>query len=682
MYMYRILIFAGTTEGRRLAVFLDRNGIPAHVCVATEYGEQLLPKGKQIHTHAGRLDQTGMEERMKQEQITLVVDATHPYAVAVSENIRRACANQKTEYVRLERNTSWQEGQEYSDVVFVDSVAEAARFLAGKTGNILAATGSKELAEYTVIPDYQKRVFARVLSTADVAVQCGRFGFEGKNLICMQGPFTEELNTAMLRQVQASWMVTKESGKAGGFEEKLHAAKKAGARLVLVKKPGNHREAGCQDGSDRKTWFCGDEFEVKEMLCKRLGILPSRQVSLVGIGMGSRANQTLEAVEACREAQLIIGASRMLECVDTGGKAVLSAYRAEEIAEYIADHPQYEKIAVVLSGDIGFYSGAKKLTDAIDAVDREKKITVIPVNGISSVVYFCGKLKTSWEDAKLVSLHGRRQNLISAVKRNQKVFALCGEMGGVNAVCRKLVEYGLGEVRVSVGTDLSYETERIVSGTAESLADEPFEKLSVLLIENEKADRQVTHGLEDEAFLRARVPMTKCEVRSISLSKLRLTCDAVVWDVGAGTGSVSVEAALQAADGEVYAIEKKEEAVKLLKENKRKFGADNLTVVQGFAPEALLELPVPSHAFIGGSSGNLKEILEILFARNPRVRIVINAIALETVAEAVECLKTLPVCDTDIVSVSVGKAKEVGSYHMMMGQNPVYIISCTGGERA
>ena len=146
MYMDRILIFAGTTEGRRLAVFLDRNGIPAHVCVATEYGEQLLPKGKQIHTHAGRLDQTGMEERMKQEQITLVVDATHPYAVAVSENIRRACANQKTEYVRLERNTSWQEGQEYSDVVFVDSVAEAARFLAGKTGNILAATGSKELA--------------------------------------------------------------------------------------------------------------------------------------------------------------------------------------------------------------------------------------------------------------------------------------------------------------------------------------------------------------------------------------------------------------------------------------------------------------------------------------------------------------------------------------------------------
>ena len=176
--------------------------------------------------------------------------------------------------------------------------------------------------------------------------------------------------------------------------------------------------------------------------------------------------------------------------------------------------------------------------------------------------------------------------------------------------------------------------------------------------------------------------MTKCEVRSISLSKLRLTCDAVVWDVGAGTGSVSVEAALQAADGEVYAIEKKEEAVKLLKENKRKFGADNLTVVQGFAPEALLELPVPSHAFIGGSSGNLKEILEILLARNPGVRIVINAIALETVAEAVECLKTLPVCDTDIVSVSVGKAKEVGSYHMMMGQNPVYIISCTGGERA
>ena len=170
------------------------------------------------------------------------------------------------------------------------------------------------------------------------------------------------------------------------------------------------------------------------------------------------------------------------------------------------------------------------------------------------------------------------------------------------------------------------------------------------------------------------------EVRSISLSKLQLTEDAVVYDVGAGTGSVSIEIALQAAEGEVYAIEKKEEAAALLEKNKRKFAADHLHIIRGLAPEALADLPAPTHVFIGGSSGNLKEILEVVLAKNPHVRIVINAIALETVAEALDCLKTLPVKETDVAAVSVAKAKELGRYHMMMGQNPVYVISCTGGN--
>mgnify|MGYP002709279708 CR=1 FL=1 len=698
--MDRILIFAGTTEGRRLAEFLNENGVFAHVCVATEYGEQLLPKGENIRVHAGRLAVEEMEELIAREQITLIVDATHPYAVLVSENIRTACEHQGVFYVRLERRVSQkaEEAKKLSDVITVESVAEAAEFLSGVEGNVFAATGSKELAAYTVIPDYKNRVFARVLSTAEVAVQCQKLGFTGKNLICMQGPFSEALNTAMLKQVNAAWMVTKEAGKAGGFEEKLRAARNAGARLVIVKRPDSVKKAGGsgpkaedsgqkdtvdrQTMSENKNVFSGDEFQVREVLCRKCNIHPHRQVSLVGIGMGSAENQTLEAVKVCEEAELLIGAGRMLACVDTNSKAVFQAYKADEIAEYIAEHPQYEKVAVILSGDIGFYSGAKKLYDAIRLADKEKKLTIVPVSGISSVVYFCGKLGKAWEDVQLVSLHGRRQNLISAVKHHKKVFALCGEAGGIQAVCRKLMEYGLGDVKMYVGTDLSYETERITAGTPAEFVKQEFAKLSVFLIENEDVDTRVTHGIEDESFLRAKVPMTKSEVRSISLSKLCLTKDAVVWDVGAGTGSVSIEAALQAAEGEVYAVEKKPEAVELLLQNKIKFAADNLTVVEGLAPEALTELPAPTHAFIGGSSGNLKEIMEVLLEKNPQVRIVINAIALETVSEAVECLKTLPVCQVDIVSVSVGKAKQAGAYHMMIGQNPVYILSCTGGDKA
>ena len=202
--------------------------------------------------------------------------------------------------------------------------------------------------------------------------------------------------------------------------------------------------------------------------------------------------------------------------------------------------------------------------------------------------------------------------------------------------------------------------------------------LTAVLIENERPEMVITHGLEDECFLRDKVPMTKSEVRSISLSKLELCRDSVVYDVGAGTGSVSIEMALQASEGYVYAIEKKSEAVELIRKNQKKFGVSNLEVISGLAPEALEDLPVPTHAFIGGSSGNLEQIMELLLHKNPRIRIVINAIALETVAEALSCVKKLPVERTDIVTVSVGKSKELGHYHMMMGQNPVYVISCSG----
>lgn len=681
--MDKILLFAGTTEGRNLAEFLEKNQIPTEVCVATQYGETLLEEGKYLHVHAGRLDETEMEQQIQKQQITLVIDATHPYAVIVSQNIRRACSRTGTEYIRLARketDASWK--QEMEDVTEVASVAEAAAFLAKKEGRIFAATGSKELSAYQVIPDYQDRVVARVLSTPEAVSECAMLGFSGKNLICMQGPFTEDLNAAMLRQAQASWMVTKESGKAGGFLEKLRAAKKAGAKLVVIKRPGERSEEIAEDQKEENLYAICDEGQIRSLLGKRLGICPKRQLYLVGIGMGNEKNRTVEAEQICQSAELLIGARRMLQSVKTEGKAVFESYKPDEIAAYLAEHPQYETAAVLLSGDIGFYSGAKKLYDAIERTEGLEQMEIYPVSGISSVVYFCGKLGVSWENVHLLSLHGRKQNLIDAVKYHEKVFVLCGEKDGIPKICCKLKEYGLGDVKVAVGTDLSYEQERIVQGTAESLMKEDFAPLSVLLICNPDVKKRIGHGLDDDLFLRGKVPMTKSEVRSISLSKLRLHKDAVVWDVGAGTGSVSIEAASLAKDGVVYAIEKKDEAIDLLEQNKRKFGTDNLEIIKGLAPEALEGLPAPTHAFIGGSSGNLKEILEVLLEQNPRVRVVINAIALETVAEAMQCLKSMAFTDVDIAQVSVAKGKKLGSYEMMMGQNPVYIFSCTGGEIA
>ena len=190
----------------------------------------------------------------------------------------------------------------------------------------------------------------------------------------------------------------------------------------------------------------------------------------------------------------------------------------------------------------------------------------------------------------------------------------------------------------------------------------------------------MTHGLPDEAFERTEsVPMTKSEVRAVCISKLGLQADSICWDVGAGTGSVAIEMALRAEKGQVYAIERKDIAVELMRQNRRKLGANNVSVIAGLAPEACAELPAPTHAFIGGSSGNMKEIVKILLEKNPNVRIVATAITLESIGELTECMKIFGFEETEVVSMSVARNKKAGPYNLMTGQNPIYIFTMQGG---
>ncbi|NCC01418.1 MAG: precorrin-6A reductase [Clostridia bacterium] len=654
--MNKILIFAGTVEGRRLAEYLVRAGIMVHVCVATDYGEKLLPKGDGITITSKRLTTEEMRTLFVQQDISLIIDATHPYAVLVSQNIKQACMETGKEYMRMLRGSIPEKTEQCT---YLDSVEEAVQFLKDTEGNVLLTTGSKELAKFTEIPEYSKRLFARVLSTPTVVNECQKLGFEGRNLICMQGPFSEELNYAMFKQIDAKYMVTKESGNAGGFVEKINAAGRAGVKTIVIGRP-------CQEE--------GVTFEeCLRILGERFHIKSRKKITLLGIGMGSIDNMTIEGRKACEHADVIIGAKRMLESLTQFHKPVFDSYRPEEINEFIDSHAEYWNIVVALSGDIGFYSGATKLINALETYELE----VLP--GISSVVYLCSKIKMAWQDVKFISNHGRYENLIGAVKTNQKVFSLLGGQDCVGSLCQKLIYYGLKDVVVYLGEQLSYADEKITKGSPSQLMNLSFTEPCVILIENtEVRNSVISHGISDDSFIRGKVPMTKEEIRSISISKLRLNKDAIIYDIGAGTGSVSVEMALQAIDGTVYAIEKKSEAIALIEENKKKFGADNLLVIEGIAPEAMEQLPEPTHAFIGGSSGNLKDIMMLLLYKNPKVRIVINAITLETISEALHCVKNLEITEVEVVQISISKSQTIGDYHMMMGQNPVYIISCTG----
>ena len=654
--MNDVLLFAGTTEGRRVAEACRGRNVTLHVSVATEYGETFIEEADNIRVLAGRKNAGQIAALIRETGAELVIDATHPYADSITQTLRTVCGETGTDYLRLLRSED-HIGTEHC--IFVDSTEDAVACLNSVSGNVLLAVGAKERSRYTEVTDYKTRLFARVLSLPQSVQQAADCGFEGRNLICMQGPFTEEFNRAMLRMLDIRYLVTKDTGSEGGFSEKIRAAAACGVQVLVVRRPLKEEGVSLE--------------KCLSILGKRFGFSAEKDITILGVGTGSAGSMTLDAEDACRRAELIVGAERLTRSLARFHKPCENAILAKDIAEIVRKSPQ-RSIVVAMSGDTGFYSGTKALLPLLSDLQP----TVLP--GISSIAYFCSRLGTSWDDALLISTHGRSCNYLAKIRRNPKVLALTGGKDGAAELIAALDKNGLGHVRISVGENLSYENERIRSGTAAELAGERFEPLAVVLAENPEAvNEAVTCGLPDEAFLRGEVPMTKQEIRAVTMAKLALPKCAVCWDVGAGTGSVSMEMAACCEDGAVYAVEQKADACKLIAENKRHLGISNVTVVSGTAPEALRELPAPSHVFIGGSSGNLREILALVLEKNSGARIVLNTVTAETFAEAVEAMKTLPVHDLDIVQISAARGRKVGAYHLMTAQNPVFIISCTGG---
>lgn len=404
-----------------------------------------------------------------------------------------------------------------------------------------------------------------------------------------------------------------------------------------------------------------------------------KQIDLVGIGTGNPNTMTPEARQAILDSPCLIGASRMLTSLGhlTEGKELHSLITGEEICAFLQKDCKASRAAVILSGDVGFYSGAKKLYGLLSPEEFE----VRSICGISSLVYFCSRLNMSWDDVAVLSAHGRKAGILQAVLTNPRVFLLSGGEGGrADQICGQLADHGLGHLSVHVGERLSYPEERIVSGRAEELASLQFDNLSVLLVENPNpiSGRSRVCGLADEEFIRGQVPMTKREIRAVALSILAPLEGDVCWDVGAGTGSVSVEMALLCPKGRVYAVERKEEAVELIGQNRNRFGLVNLEIQSGQAPEALESLPAPDRVFIGGSGKHMEAILRLILEKNPKAVVVITAIALETAAEGIRLMEALGFSSVDAVSISAARSKKAGPYHMMMGQNPVTIISGRG----
>ncbi len=902
-----ILIFGGTMEGRQVSEYLAERHIRHTVCVATEYGEEVLRTndldvsgkaspschalaGKNIGVkgtkdwvsasdtewrtvHQGRMDMEQMREFLQNNSFMLVVDATHPYAVEVSKNIREACEKEQVPYVRylrpesggapadhctsetadmVETNRAAESGNNAesedgsmtghdresdcsrnsdrdkksdSDImaysrperenanndrspdgnertpwaVYADSTLEAAEYLETQKGGIFLTTGSKELHVFTEHISDKTRLFARVLPSAEVLASCRALGLEGKQICAMQGPFSAEINTAMLRQMHASFLVTKDTGVSGGFPEKLEAARECSVTAVVIRRPKESgagwdevraridEALGCT-AQERSAVKMDEELQQPVMNQdaeafgeqENSGCASPRRISCIGIGMGTPDTMTHEAAREIRDAQIIFGAKRMLECArkllrsadnteasshgESAGQSLaaggslqsekmerskglkheessegamtsvalfpqmVAEYSAQKIYAWLEAHPQIHRAAILMSGDVGFYSGARQIAEVFPAGE------VHYYCGISSVVYFASRIPPSWQDAKLLSAHGKDLALTNYVKKYPKIILLVSGEKDISRLCRQLVLGGMEYVKVTIGANLSYPDEWIDTGTPGDFLDyaadveqhrekllqpeECFEYtgscpapeeasgaasfkqegitdgvrialpdleskrsaagLYVMMVENANGGQIITPGIPDQEFVRGDVPMTKEEIRALSVAKLRLKEDSVVYDIGAGTGSVSIECALLCTAGWVYAIERNPDGTELIWRNSCQFGVANLSIIEGTAPEVLQELPAPTHAFIGGSSGNMRKIIETLLGKNPSVRIVINTITLESIAEVMSLIRELHLADADIVQISAARSRAMGGYHLMTAHNPVYIVSFGG----
>lgn len=396
------------------------------------------------------------------------------------------------------------------------------------------------------------------------------------------------------------------------------------------------------------------------------------KITIVGIGMDGAATLTAEARAAVESAEVLIGAERMLKPFQALGKRTFSEYRAEELMRLIEENEENgsAEICVLMSGDSGFFSGTERLLKLLE--EREISPEVIP--GISSLSYFAAKIGKPWQSMKVVDLHGNGANIAIAAARHGLCFFLLGGENTPNSVCRRLCEYGLGGLCVWVGGDLAYPGERIIRGTAQSLCEAEFPRLCVMVTENEAPERETRFGIPDEQFTRGSVPMTKAEVRSVVISKLRVPENGICWDLGCGTGSVSVEMALGCFEGTVYAVDRSEEAVSLTNTNAVKFRCDNIRAVLGEIPEALSALPAPDSVFIGGASGKIGAVLDEVYSCNPKAVAVLTAVSLETLNEAVTAFGERGI-SPQIVQIAVTRTKRLGSHTMLSAENPIFIIS-------
>ena len=415
-----------------------------------------------------------------------------------------------------------------------------------------------------------------------------------------------------------------------------------------------------------------------------------RKVTIIGAGPGNPDLLSRAALDAIDIADVVIGAHRALAGIDVPPDVVrCELVKTADIVAALTDAASWQRAVVVMTGDVGLFSGARRLVEALSG-NAQVDVRVIP--GISSASYLAARLARPWQDWRFASAHGVACDIVAEAERAGELFLVTSGGEDPSRLSGELVQAGFGDARVTVAERLSYPDERITCATASEIVGQTFDDLNVMLIDfaggagspagaSRAASSRwpyASSGIPDELFIRGDVTMTTQEVRAVALAKLRLTATDTVWDVGAGTGSVSIEAALVARAGSVWAVERNAAGVRLIRENADAFGCGNVHAVPGVAPEALVKLPVPDAVFVGGSAGELPSIVEAALEKNSQVRLCVPCVTVETLTEACALLSGSRFKGFEACQVSAARAEAVGSHHLMKAQNPVFLVSARG----
>ncbi|MBI2955169.1 MAG: precorrin-6y C5,15-methyltransferase (decarboxylating) subunit CbiE [Chloroflexi bacterium] len=399
-------------------------------------------------------------------------------------------------------------------------------------------------------------------------------------------------------------------------------------------------------------------------------------VEVVGVGDDGPDGLSPKIMRRIAEADLLLGAERLLSYFpDVRARTVPIKANLDDIVRTI-DLASEDMIVVLASGDPNFFGIAKRLVAALG----KDRVEIVP--NVSAMQLAFARIKESWDDARVYSAHGRGiRDLVDVVRSSRKLAVLTDPTNTPSAMARELLVAGLADVRAFVCENLGSQRERVTEGRLDELVDREFSSLNVLVLINERAGTaspKWTIGIPDDEF-HQRKPLrgliTKSEVRVVSLAKLGLREDSLVWDVGAGSGAVSVEASLMARRGRVFAVERRAEDVAIIRDNLEKFGIGNVTIVLGFAPEALGELPNPDAVFVGGSGGKLREIVAAAGKRlGPGGRIVVNLTTIENLSIAAAALPAEGF-SFDVTQVAVARGKAVGGLTRFEGLDPVFVVS-------